>query len=143
MLVVRKQSKSVKDDVEHLVSKDCILFDETYTTLVQLVISNVVVKVKQLGAEMLIESCEFLDIVGILNVLGDDITSARANKREINEEISIQSIVVLAKTQLVRLLVEETYVIVYDEEKIVVVIVNSICDLIRLGELLVALGCAS
>jgi len=65
---------------------------------VQLVISNVVVKVKQLGAEMLIESCEFLDIVGILNVLGDDITSARANKREINEEISIQSIVVLAKT---------------------------------------------
>jgi len=43
----------------------------------------------------------------------------------------------------VRLLVEETYVIVYDEEKIVVVIVNSICDLIRLGELLVALGCAS
>jgi len=42
----------------------------------------------------------------------------------------------------VRLLVGETYVIVYGEEETVVVTVNLVCDLIRLGELSVALGYA-
>ncbi len=98
MLAIRKQPESVEDDVEHLVSKDCILFDKTHTTLVQLAISNAAVEVEQSGAEMLIEGCGFLDIVGISGVFGGGITGAGANGRGINGGISIQSVVVLVET---------------------------------------------
>lgn len=143
VLAVREQPESVEDDVEHPVSEDCILFDETHTTSVQLATPNAAVEVEQPGAEMLIEGCGFSGIVGISGVPGGGITGAGANGRGINGGISIQSAVVLAETWLVRLPVGETYVIVYGEEETVVVTVNSVCGLVRLGELPVALGCAS
>ena len=143
VLAVREQPESVEDDVEHPVSEDCILCDETHTTSVQLATPNAAVDAVQPGAGMLIDGCGFSGIVGASGVSGGGITGAGANGRGINGGISIQSAVVLAETWLVRLLVGELYVIVYGKEETVVVTVNSVCGLVRLGELPVALGCAS
>lgn len=142
VVAVREQPESVEDDVEHPLSEDCIVFDETHTTSVQLATPNAAVEVEQPGAGMLIEGCGFSGIVGISGVSGGGITGAGANGRGINGGISIQSAVVLAETWLVRLPVGETYVSVYGEEETVVVTVNSVCGLVRLGELPVAIGCA-
>ena len=146
VLAVRGQPKTVEDDVEHPVSEDCIIFDETHTDWVHLATPTVAVEVEQPEAKRLVEVCGFSGIFGILGVFGGGITGAGANGRGINGGISTQSVDVLVETWLMRLLVREvgeTYVIVYGKEETVVVTVNSVCGMVRLGKLPVALGCAS
>ena len=101
VLAVREQPESVEDVVEHPVSEDCIVCDDTHTTSVQLATPNAAVEVVQPGTGMLSEGCGFSGIVGISGASGGGIIGAGANGRGINGGISTQSAVVLAEAWLV------------------------------------------